>query len=525
MLLHELVSDAAERWPDSLALSQREAPLSYAELETASRRLAKQLVAHGCRRGETVCILIPKSSSAIVAILAVLRSGAAYVPLDTASPPARVAEIVRTCRPRLVLTVSSGAPQLAELVKEPSWTSPPLGFMDNMPDAELCGALDLSNPTEPHTAPPAVACRPADAAYIMFTSGSTGKPKGVVVSHESVIEFTRWATKYFDVTPEDRLSGHSPLHFDLSVYDVFGALSAGAQLALVPPTLNLIPHRLRDFMQEQRITQWFSVPSILTYMANTDALRDTTLPDLRALHWCGEVFPTAALAYWMEHLPGVRFTNLYGPTEATIASSYYEVAEPPAADADVPIGTACPGERLLMLDERLDPVAPGEPGHLFIGGIGLSRAYLNDPIGTASAFLPDPYSGDPGARMYRTGDMASEGPDGEVHFLGREDAQVKSRGYRIELGEIENALSGVGLVREGVVVAVPDLRFGGKSICCAYVPVRDVLEPAELRRELARSLPGYMLPSRWQSLESLPRNTNGKIDRRALRELFTKADA
>ena len=224
----------------------------------------------------------------------------------------------------------------------------------------------------------------------------------------------------------------------------------------------------------------------------------------------------------MQRLPNVTFTNLYGSTEATIASSYFTVPAPPTDDREpIPIGTACPGEELLVLDESMQSVPPGVIGDLYIGGAGLSPGYWRDEEKTRAAFLPDPRNPGGHARLYRTGDLAKAGTDGLIYFVGRSDTQIKSRGYRIELGEIDAALSAVDAVRESAVIGMPTGGFEGTAICCAYAPRDDaVLDEHWLRQELLNVLPSYMMPSRWLALESLPKNPNGKIDRKRLRELF-----
>jgi acyl-coenzyme A synthetase/AMP-(fatty) acid ligase len=264
------------------------------------------------------------------------------------------------------------------------------------------------------------------------------------------------------------------------------------------------------------------VPSVLNYMAKFDVVKDGDYPSLRRVLWCGEVFPTPPLMYWMQRLPHVTFTNLYGPTEATIASSYYTVPSCPVSEDEViPIGQPCGGEELLVLNEALAPVPPGEVGELYIRGEGLSPGYWRDPAKTRGAFVRYPGGTDPEDRIYRTGDLATFGPDGLVRFLGRADSQIKTRGYRVELGEIEAALHALGTLRECAVVAVPSRDFDGVAICCAFAPLAGAdVKPTGLREGLARALPPYMLPSRWLAFAELPKTTNGKIDRRRLKELF-----
>ena len=284
----------------------------------------------------------------------------------------------------------------------------------------------------------------------------------------------------------------------------------------------VLPNKLAEFIRASELTQWFSVPSVLSYMAKFDVLRQDDFPAMRRLLWCGERMPTPTLMHWMQRLPHVTFTNLYGPTEATIASSYYRVpALPTDATAEIPIGVACDGEELLVLDDQLRPAAAGETGDLFLRGVGLSPGYWRDAEKTSAAFLANPRSTVRGDRLYRTGDLAHVGTDGLFYLHGRADTQIKSRGYRIELGEIETALHTVAEIRDGAVVGVELAGFEGVSICCAYVvQPHQTISSRELRARLAKALPTYMMPAHWLVEEALPLNANGKIDRPALRQRF-----
>jgi acyl-coenzyme A synthetase/AMP-(fatty) acid ligase len=258
-------------------------------------------------------------------------------------------------------------------------------------------------------------------------------------------------------------------------------------------------------------------------MAKVDVVKPDDFPSLKRLLWCGEVLPTPALMYWMKRLPKVSFTNLYGPTEATIASSYFTVDKCPVDERSaIPIGTPCDGEQLLVLGEDLNPIPPGEIGDLYIGGIGLSPGYWKNPDQTDAVFVRNPHSSDGSGRIYKTGDLAKVGEDGLVYFVGRADSQIKSRGYRIELGEIETALNALHLTEANAIVAVKTDGFEGWAICCAYVALkgRDITS-AQLRTELSKVIPGYMLPARWMLLEQMPLNVNGKYDRKKLKELFS----
>ncbi|MBB4661668.1 amino acid adenylation domain-containing protein [Conexibacter arvalis] len=527
MLLQDHAARAAEARGEAVALAMGDERLAYAELETLSDRLAAQLADRGVARGDRVGLLIPKRPSAIVAMHAVLKAGAAYVPLDAESPPQRLARIVSAAEPSMLLAVPEAAGRLEGLAGE--LALPPVGSVEADrivgADGAPLGVFARGDWDSPAAVAPGVRVDPSEPAHLLFTSGSTGAPKGVVITHAMVLAFVDWAVREFGTKPSDRISGHPPLHFDLSTFDIYATFAAGAELHLVPPSLSVDPRALARFIRERELTQWFSVPSVLTYMAKFDAVEQDDFPALERLLWCGEVLPTPVLCHWMRKLPHVRFTNLYGPTEATIASSHHTLPSIPADETlPVPIGVACDGEELLVLDERLAPVPPGEIGDLYIAGVGLSPGYWRDEEKTRAAFLPDPRTPGGEGRIYRTGDLARVDDDGVVHFLGRADSQIKSRGYRIELGEIESALNAVAGVRECAIVGVDAGGFEGTAICAAYVG-SDGLGPPQLRGALASALPSYMLPARWLALDVLPKNQNGKIDRPALRERFVAQQA
>ena len=525
-LLQEYSAEQAQRRGDAVALAMGDERLTYAELDEAANRLAHMLEQVGCGRGDRVCLLAPKSPAAIVGMLATLKTGAAYVPIDISSPAARTTRIVRSAAPAVVLAAQEAAGLLDELRVGGALPSDlPVGALDGGLAATVAApvAFGPGETGAQDAAPLAAAGRADDPAHILFTSGSTGEPKGVVIAHRNVTAFVEWATRYFGTKPSDRISGHPPLHFDLSTFDIFGSFCAGAQLHLIPPNM-LLPQQVAALIAERELTQWFSVPSMFTYMAKFDVVPEGGFPSLERVLWCGEVLPTPVLIHWMRRVPHATFTNLYGPTEATIASSYYTVAEVPHDETEpIPIGTACAGEELLVLDGARRPVSRGTTGDLYIAGAGLSSGYWQDEARSRAAFVDDPRPGAAGARIYRTGDLACVDDDGLVHFLGRGDSQIKTRGHRIELGEIEAALGALPELMEYAVVAIESSGFEGVTICCAYSTVSGTdISPPSIRASLSASLPRYMLPARWMALETLPKNVNGKIDRPRLRERFVE---
>ncbi len=511
-LLHDPIDDSVDRSPDATAVVMGGERLTYAELDRLAERLAGSLRERGCRPGERVCLLAPKSPATVAAMIATLRIGCAYVPVDVTGPVRRSAQIVAASRASAAFVLGDGA-GLADALAAEGVLDPDLPMVDLGPDAAASGDAGVSRQFETTA---------SDPAHILFTSGSTGRPKGVVVTHAAARAYIDWAIAHFDIRPGDRCSGHPPLHFDLSTFDVYATLAAGGELHLVPPQL-LLPREFADYILDSELDQLFCVPSAMSYLLAFGAIPAEGFSSLRRIIWCGEVLPTPVLIEWMSRHPSARFTNLYGPTEATIASSYHDIDVAPTNPSQpVPIGTACAGEELLVLDEDGSLAADEVVGELCIGGIGLSPGYWRDPEATANAFIPDPRAGGTAGRIYRTGDLARRDADGLFHFIGRRDSQIKHRGYRIELGEIEVALAALAPVSECAVVAVPTGGFEGTVICCAAVLRARAVDgtTAQLRAELITRLPGYMIPNRWQLMDALPKNDNGKIDRRAIRGRF-----
>jgi amino acid adenylation domain-containing protein len=529
-LLQSWVTQQADTRPAATAIVSGPETLTYGQLETSSNQLARLLREAGCQKGDRVCILMPKSPAAIVSMIGILKAGCMHVPIDTATPAARIRHIFDSCENRWILAAGRVSPLLDELLADnPLRAKTSIGWLDPQPPTGENFTPQFSLPelkaASEHALPQQGTSD--DGSHILFTSGSTGVPKGVVITHSNVAGFIAWALKHYEIDHTDRFSGHTPFHFDLSTFDIFGSITAGAQLHLVPTETALLPPKLAQFIRGSELTQWFSVPSVLNYLAKFNAVQQNDFPHLRRVLWCGEVLPTPALMYWMERLPKVRFSNLYGPTEATIASSYYDVAVCPTdPKAAIPIGKACDGEQLVVLDEKLQPLPAREIGDLYIAGAGLSPGYWRDPEKTAAAFVNNSGNGNLPTRLYRTGDLAWQDEDGLVFFVGRADSQIKVRGYRIELGEIETALNSMGKLQECAVVAIPTDNFGGWMICCGYV-VRTSEEVTlnAIREHLKKLVPSYMFPARWMAYEALPKNPNGKIDRPRLKERFSQNEA
>lgn len=486
--LTELIERAIRRTPDAPALVFGSETLNYAEFEARRNALSDRLAAAGVRRGDLVAVAAPRSFELVLALTAILRIGAAYLPLDPEHPPQRLATILESARPKAVLSFS----HLKEIFPE----STPLLLFD-----EEAGDVPAAIADAP---------MPSDAAYVIYTSGSTGTPKGVVIEHRAIVNRLEWMRMHYNFTSADRILQKTPATFDVSVWEFFLPLIVGATLVIAPPDAHKDPGWLASIIREQRISVMHFVPSMLAvFLADPSA----TGISLRAVFCSGEE-PPAPLRDRFHSIVKSELHNLYGPTEAAVDVTYW----PASADDEsvpVPIGFPVWNTKMYVLDDRLRPAPPGTPGELYIGGVQLAREYLGRPDLTEERFLMDPFGG-PGARMYRTGDLASRRRDGAIVFLGRLDHQVKIRGQRIELGEIESAVMDSGAARQAVVIARED-RPGDQRIV-AYITPRegDSIDVDAIRSHLAARLPETYMPSAFVVLEQIPVTRNGKLDRAAL---------
>ena len=454
---------------------------------------------------ERVGLLVEKSVEAVTAVYGVLAAGGAYVPLDPASPPARLAHIAADAGVRVLLAGREHRAAVTELARRGSpvthvvW----LDAGGPLPGTADSGLAELAaQPGER----PAVPVRPDNLAYVLYTSGSTGSPKGVMLTHRNARWFVDWAAAEFGLRPGDRLANHAPLHFDLSVLDLFGAARAAATVVLVPSTAAAFPVELLAFLSANAVSVLYAVPSALVQLTLRAGLRPGALPDLRLVLFAGEVFPVEPLRTLMDLLPQATFYNLYGPTETNVCT-YHRVQRP--LDAAVPLGLPICGVELFCRREDGTPAGPGELGELLVAGPTVMRGYLGDERKTARALGP-PAPDRPGVTAYRTGDLVTRDATGIWHFAGRRDSQIKSRGYRIELGEIEAALHQHPAVVECAVVPVPDPAFGNRI--AAHVGARAAVRAAELIAHCRRVLPGYMVPWSVTVVDELPRTSTGKID-------------
>ena len=515
-LVNRLLTASAERCPDRVAVRDGGRSLTYAELESRANRLAHLLRDAGTVPGDRVGLYLDKSLESLVGIYGTLKAGAAYVPLDPHAPTSRLGFIAGNAGVRVLLTGSGKASNWDPLVRE-SGSIETLVALDaghaagDAPPSPVRVLTGAALDAYPETAPD-VRQASSDLAYILYTSGSTGEPKGVMLSHRNALAFVDWAVDEFSVTSADRLSSHAPLHFDLSVFDLFAAAQAGAAVVLVPPRAAAYPVELTRFIGAEEISVWYSVPSALTMLVTRGALEPGVFPELRTILFAGEVFPMKYLLRLMDVLGHVRFCNLYGPTETNVCTWYdvprYADGEAPAA---IPIGRPLPGVEAVPVDEAGSSVPAGEVGELWVGGPTVMQGYWGDTERTALTLVERD-----GRRLYRTGDLVQQGDDGNLVFLGRRDSQIKSRGYRIELGDIEAALYEHPLVLECAAVAVPDELVTNRLK--AVVATRAAVEEAELVEHCRARLPRYMVPEVFEFRDELPRSSTGKVARTQLAE-------
>jgi amino acid adenylation domain-containing protein len=518
-LLHEFLGAHASARADQPAVVFKDRTLTYAELDRLSSKLCAQLLASGVQRGDRVGFSLTKSPEAIVSIFGILKAGAVYVPIDPGMPAPRARFIVRNCRMRCLITSAVRLEELAESAGDAYWPdkvilvgapvtapfTPPTRTETWLSDVHA--ATDASNP----------GTIDADLAYILYTSGSTGDPKGVMLTHRHAINFVDWACEAFAITSSDRLSNHAPLHFDLSILDVFCALKSGATLVLVPDGLSIFPTRLAEFIEQQKITIWYSVPSALMLMVLHGQLERFSFESLRTVLFAGEVFPVKYLRAVMKLLPRATFFNLYGPTETNVCT-YYRVPElPEDRTAPIPIGIACANTEVFGLDENGRRISrPGEEGELCARGVALTVGYWNDHERTNRVLVPNPLQPDFRELMYRTGDIVTLDDEGNFILIGRRDHMIKSRGYRIELGEIESVLMSHPKVREAVAVPIPHDVFG--ALIRVAIVGDDAALPTtqEIEQHCSERLPHYMIPESVAFVNELPKTSTGKIDRKAL---------
>lgn len=526
LCMHQLFEAQAERTPEALALLFEEQAWTYRELNERANQVAAFLSTRGIGPGKLVAVYMERAAEMLPALLGILKTGAAYVPLEASTPGARLHWILNSLQVPCVLTQQRLLSRLQTV--------------DPLPSLEHVLCLDTSEqeletedvPIRPYHISqvsaleglmrenPPLRGKSSDLAYIIFTSGSTGTPKGVMVAHAPVINLIEWVNRTFEVGPRDRILFITSLCFDLSVYDIFGILAAGGSIRIAAGQDVQEPARLLHLLASEPITFWDSAPAALLQLAPFFSLAleegRTISQNLRLVFLSGDWIPVSLPDQVKAVFPGVRMIGLGGATEATVWSNYYPIEEVDPRWSSIPYGKPIQNARYYVLDDHLSPCPIGVPGHLYIGGPCLSMGYVNEVELTRSKFLPSPFAIQPGERIYRTGDLARWRTDGNMEFLGRSDSQVKIRGYRIELGEIEAVLRQHPTVEHAIVQAYGEVQKDRRLVAYIVAHKDQSTGEAELRAFLQRFLPEYMVPAAFLFLDTLPVTVNGKLDRQRL---------
>ncbi len=500
--VHQWFEAQAERTPDATAVVYEQQALTYRELNARANQLAHYLQRLGVGPEVPVALHLERSLEMVIAILGVLKAGGAYVPMDPAYPQERLSFMLEDTRAPVILSLERLRERLpahaAQVVcLDSEWETIAAGSAEN----------------------PASAATRETAAYVIYTSGSTGKPKGVLVTHHNVVRLFEQTEPWYRFNANDVWTLFHSYTFDFTVWELWGALLYGGRLVVVPYLVTRSPGEFYELLSREKVTVLNQTPSAFRQLLWAEATAPTQLPlSLRYVIFGGEALELQSLQPWFERHGDEQplLVNMYGITETTVHVTYRPIrwADLTSGVGSV-IGVPIPDLRIYLVDEKLQPVPVGVPGEICVAGAGVARGYLNRPELTSQRFIADPFSRQPGGRLYRSGDLARHTSGGELEYLGRMDHQVKIRGFRVELGEIESALNQHPAIRESVVIAA-DGPGGAKRLVAYIVPTGPAPTVAELRDHLGHKLPDYMVPSAFVPLPALPLTSNGKVDRRAL---------
>jgi len=519
-LLNHHLQDTAEKNPDNIYVWDSKNSFSYHEANIQSNRLANFLIDMGVKRHDRVAIVLPRSAQSLVALHGVLKAGAIYVAVNPKTPVERIAFILNDCDCKVLITNNALATQTLTALthKKVILTEAPQGEM-NLPSDCIsfsCTSADFKSSC------PENKNIDLDLAYILYTSGSTGQPKGVMISHRNVLDYAMWASSYFQIKPTDRIGNTSGVYFDLSVFDIYAGIFSGAATYIISDSALLFPKTLVEQIDKERLTILNAVPSLYNYVAKMGVLKKDSCHNLSKLIFCGEVMPTQTIIDWMNVFPEKTYVNLYGPTETTCESMYYHIAAKPSdASVPIPIGKACANTEVFTLKEDLSLASIDEVGELCIRGSSNGAGYWKNPELTEKNFIRSPLNPYFFERVYRTGDLAVLKSDGNYHFVGRKDSQIKYMGYRIELGDIESALSTLECVIESVVICVND-EISNSQKLVGFLNLKEPVSSSEIGRMLRQKLPDYMVPKEFIFLDAIPKNANGKVDRLAVQKNYGK---
>lgn len=498
----EYFEKTTKKFPEKAAVLDGDRSITFSELEKRAKEMASYLytqVNHEDRH--PIAVFLPKSIESVVADLAIVYSGNAYMNLDVKTPIQRIKNILELVRPLCVIADKAHAKHLREV-----WPDSKMVLIDE----ELSGFTDAEDKLLKQVLEKLI---DTDPLCLINTSGSTGTPKSVVLNHRSFIDFTEWAITTTGIDENEVIGSLSPCVFDIYSFELCMLMAKSSTIVIIPESLSAFPVRILQILQQYETTFIFWVPTIMVNIANMDLLSRIDLPTLKKVWFAGEVFPTKQFNYWRKKLSKVTFMNLYGPIEITLDCTYFVVDRDIPDDQPLPIGFPCRNTDILILNEENQLVKGDEEGELCVRGTSLALGYYNNPEKTAMAFVQNPLNHSYPELIYRTGDIVCRNERGEIMFRGRKDTLVKHSGYRIELGEIEHVIiNTLQLVKNGCAVYDDD-----KKEIVFFYEAHEEISFAKLRKTIGTALPKYMIPNRFVFMEELPRNANGKIDRLKLK--------
>ena len=515
-LLSQIIDNSAQRFPERQAFKFQSDTASYAELSIWTNQLANVLIEQGVKRRDRVGIFMNKCLEMSVAVHAIMKAGAAYVPIDPAAPAERLKFIINDCNISVLISDNAKDRVLRQIAGQVDLNC----LIGTVTDAGLpCNTISWDEiRSAPSHHPLQHPIMEDDLAYIMYTSGSTGQPKGIMHTHRSGLTYAKQSAHTYGLNESDRLGNHSPLHFDMSTLEFLSGPLKGACTVLIPEEYVKLPASLSKLIEEERLTVWYSVPFALCQLLLRGALESRSLESLRWVLFGGEPFPPKFLRALMEKLPKASFCNVYGPAEVN-QCTYYHLSEPPDNDLEsVPIGRVWSNCEGLVVDDEDHPVPAAAQGELLIRTPTMMRGYWNrDDLNAKAFFIREPFS-NYSEIFYRTGDLVRQNSDGDYVYIGRKDRQIKTRGYRVELDEIEAALSSHQEVEEAAAFPLPDAE-GTAMVAAAVILKNDSsLKPSDLLHFLKARLPVYAIPRFIKFYTTFPRTGSGKIDRLKLRE-------